>query len=323
MAMLGGAAVDWPLAARAQVTGRPRLIGVLSSQSESDPEPRSWIEAFSTRLQELGWKDGDNIRIAYRWAEGQDSRLPLLAKELVGLQPDVLLGAATSASTALRQYTLAIPIVFAQVADPVAAGLVTNLARPEGNLTGFTSFEFSIGGKWLQLLKECAPAVARVIVVFDPENRVWPEYLRSIEAAAPSLGMRLTPASVHGDTEIERAFDEVAKEPNGAAIVLPSVVTVRRREKLIALAVQYRLPAMYPYSFFVVGGGLMSYGIDVPDLYRRAASYADRILKGEKPAGMPVQQPTKLVLAINLKTATALGVTVPPILIATADQVIE
>jgi putative ABC transport system substrate-binding protein len=209
------------------------------------------------------------------------------------------------------------------VADPVSAGFVTNLARPEGNITGFTNFEFSIGGKWLQLLKDCARAVSRIALVFDPTNPSWAAYLRTIEAAAPSFGIKLTPASVRDATEIKQRITAIAREPNGAAIVFPSPVTMQHREMIIAATAEHRLPAMYPYRFFTVDGGLMSYGALVPDSYGRAASYANRILRGAKVAELPVQQPTKYELVINLKTAKALGLAVPATLLATADEVIE
>jgi putative ABC transport system substrate-binding protein len=320
--LVGGAAA-WPLAARAQQGERMRRIGVLMPQAESDPERRSWTTAFATRLRQLGWRQGENAQIDYRWLGGDTTRAASLAKELVDLQPDVLLAATPTVAVALRQYTLALPIVFTQVPDPVAAGLVTNLARPEGNITGFTIFEFAIGGKWLEALKECVPGLTRAGVFFDPGSSPWPLYLRAIEAAAPSLGVKLIPFPVQSDAEIERAFAGFATEPNGAIIAIPTATVVRRREKIIALAAGHRLPAMYPYRFFVADGGLMAYGTDLADLYRRAAFYVDRILKGEKPADLPVQNPTKFEFVINIKTAKALGLTVPPGLLVRADEVIE
>jgi putative tryptophan/tyrosine transport system substrate-binding protein len=235
----------------------------------------------------------------------------------------MIFAVATNSAAALRQQTLSIPIVFVQVADPVGQGFVTNLARPEGNITGFTNFEFSFGGKWLQVLRECAPGVNAVAVIFDPNLPTWAPYLRSIEAAAPTFGVRLTPAGVRDAADIEQRIAAFAREPNGALVVLPSPVTIEHRQSIIAAAARQRLPAVYPYRLFTANGGLMSYGVDVPDLYRRAASYVDRILRGAKVAELPVQQPTKYELTINLKTAKALGLMVPPTLLASADEVIE
>jgi len=318
---LAGAAA-WPLAPRAQQGGRVRRVGRLSTQIESDQVAQSWMTAFSARLQELGWKEGENLRIDYRWGDGA-TPISTLAKELVELQPDALLATNLGSALALRQYTLAIPIVFTQIADPVALGQVSNLARPEGNITGFTSFEFTIGGKWVEALKECVPDLRRAAVFFDPRVPSWAEYVRAIEAAAPSLGVRLIPSPVQNDAEIERAFAAFATEPSGAVIVAPTGITVSRREKIIALAARHRLPAIYPYRFYAAEDGLMSYGTDVANQYRQAASYVDRLLKGEKLADLPVQQPTKFELVINLKTAKALGLTAPETLLVRADQVIE
>jgi putative ABC transport system substrate-binding protein len=279
--------------------------------------------ALTQRLQELGWTDGRNVRIDYRFGDADATRMPKLAKELIELRPDVVFAAATLAATAMRQQTLSIPIVFAQVADPVSAGFVTNLARPNGNIIGFTNFEFAIGGKWLQVIKEWAPSVSRVLVVFDPEDPSWAAYLRTIEDAAPSFRVQLTPAGVRDPAEIEDSIAAFAREPNGAVVVLPSPVTVQHREAIIATVARHRLPAVYPYRFFTAGGGFMSYGVDVADLYKRAASYVDRILKGEKLADLPVQNPTKYELVINLKTAKALGLDVPATVLVRADEVIE
>jgi putative ABC transport system substrate-binding protein len=234
-----------------------------------------------------------------------------------------VLASGALAANALRQQTLSIPIVFVQVVDPVSAGFVTNLARPEGNITGFTNFEFSVGGKWLQLLKECAPSVDRIAVVFDPANPTWAAYLRTIEAAAPSFGVRLIPAGVRDAAEITQRVATFARDPNGALVVLPSPVTIRHREAIIVAAARHRLPTIYPYRFFTVDGGLMSYASDVLDSYRRAASYVDRILRGAKVAELPVQQPIKYELTINVKTVKTLGLAVPDSLLARADEVIE
>jgi putative tryptophan/tyrosine transport system substrate-binding protein len=321
--LLGGAAAAWPSATRAQQPERIRRVSVLMAIPESDPEAQAYLTAFREGLQKLGWMDGRNVRIDYRFADGDATRLPKLAKELIELRPDVIFAAATQAATAIRQQTLSVPIVFTQVPDPVSAGFVTNLARPNGNITGFTNFEFSIGGKWLEVIKECVPNVGRILVVFDPANPSWAAYLRTIEAAAPSFGVQLSPAGVGDVAEIQNAIASFAREPNGAIVVLPAPVTLLHREAIIATAAQHRSPAVYPYRFFTVSGGLISHGVDVPDLYKRAASYVDRILKGAKPAELPVQQPTKFELVINLKTAKALGLDVPLRLQQLADEVIE
>jgi putative ABC transport system substrate-binding protein len=321
---LVGSAAAWSLAARAQQTDQVRRIGVLWPWAESDPVARSWATAFATRLRELGWVEGSNLRIDHRWAGGDMTRITTLAKELVELQPDVLLGTVSTAALVLRQYTLAIPIVFVQTTDPVASGLVTNLARPEGNTTGFAvAAEFGIGGKWLEMLKECAPGLNRAALLFDPATPTSAFYVRAMEPAARSLGVQLLPFPMQSDADIERAFAEFAVKPHGGIITLATGSTLAHRGRIIALAAQYRLPATYPFRFFVTDGGLMSYGVDVPELYRQAATYVDRILKGAKLADLPVQQPTKYELVINRKTAAALGLVIPDKLLSTADEVIE
>jgi putative ABC transport system substrate-binding protein len=320
--LVSGAAT-WPLAARAQQPERVRRIGFLSVVAESDPEIQTWIRELTQRLQELGWTGGRNVRIDFRFGAADPKRISQLATELIEGHPDVIIAGGTAAATALRQQSLSIPIVFAMVPDPVLAGFVTNLARPEGNITGFTNFEFSVGGKWLQLLKECAPAISRIAVVFDPANPSWAAYLRTIEAAASSFGVQLTPVGVRDAAEIKQRVAVFAREPNGAVVVFPSPVTVQHRESIISAAAERQLPAIYPYRVYAVDGGLMSYGSSLLDVYRGVASYADRILKGAKVAELPVQQPTKYELAINLKTAKALGLTIPPSVLARADEVIE
>jgi putative ABC transport system substrate-binding protein len=322
LATLGGAVAAWPLAARAQQPGGMRRVGALLMLAESDLEVQSWIRELVQRLQELGWTNGRNVQVDFRFSDA-DERTSMLAAELIELRPDVVLASGALAATALRQQTLSIPIVFVHVVDPVSAGFVTNLARPEGNITGFTNFEFSVGGKWLQLLKECAPSVDRIAVVFDPANPTWAAYLRTIEAAAPSFGVRLIPAGVRDAAEITQRVATFARDPNGALVVLPSPVTIRHRETIIVAAARHRLPTIYPYRFFTVDGGLMSYASDVLDSYRRAASYVDRILRGAKVAELPVQQPIKYELTINVKTAKTLGLTVPDTVLARADEVIE
>src|SRR5215470_5954390 len=271
----------WPLTARAQQVDRVRHIGILNPTAEN-PESQTLIGEFTQRLQELGWTSGRNVRIDFRFGGADAMRLPTLATELVEEQPDVIIAIGSLAAAALRQQSLSLPIVFVQVVDPVSVGFVTNLARPEGNITGFTNFEFSVGGKWLQLLKDCAPSVDRIAVVFDPANPTWTAYLRTIEAAAPSFGLRLLPASVRDPAEIAQRFATFARDPNGAVVVLPGSVVIKHRESIIVAAARYRLPAIYPYRFFTADGGLMSYGSDMADLYRRGASYVDRILRGAK-----------------------------------------
>ena len=322
ISLLGGAAVLWPLAANAQ-SDRVRRVGYLSTLAQSDLEDQSWIKELVQRLQELGWTNGRNVQVDFRFSDADAARTSMLATELIELRPDVVLAAGALAATALRQQTLSVPIVFVRVVDPVSAGFVTNLARPEGNITGFTNFEFSVGGKWLQLLKECAPSVDRIAVVFDPANPTWAAYLRTIEAAAPSFGVRLIPAGVRDAAEITQRVAAFARDPNGALVVIPGPVTIGHRETIIVAAAQQRLPTIYPYGVFTVDGGLMSYGPDVPDSYRHAASYVDRILRGAKVAELPVQQPVKYELTINIKTAKALGVIIPPGVLAIADEVIE
>jgi putative ABC transport system substrate-binding protein len=284
---------------------------------------RKLVIGSQRRFAELGWTDGHNVRIEYRFGGGDATRMPQLAKELLELRPDAVLAATFSAATAMRQQTLSIPIVFVQVVDPVSAGFVTNLARPEGNITGITNFEFSIGEKWLQLIKECAPTVSSVAIIFDPANPTWAPYLRTLEAAAPKLGMQLTPVGVTNAADIERDITAFSRNPNGAIVVVPAPVTVNQRDKIIAMAAQHRLPAVYPFRFYPLSGGFVSYGVDLLESYRRAASYVDRILKGAKPADLPVELPTKFELVINLKTAKALGLAVPNTLLVSADEVIE
>jgi putative ABC transport system substrate-binding protein len=321
--LLGGAAAAWPLAARAQQGDGVRRVGALSTLAESDLEVQSWIRELVQRLQELGWTNGRNVQVDFRFSDADAARTSMLAAELIELRPDVVLASGALAATALRQQTLSIPIVFVHVVDPVSAGFVTNLARPEGNITGFTNFEFSVGEKWLQLLKECAPSVDRIAVVFDPANPTWAAYLRTIEAAAPSFGVRLIPTGVRDAAEITQRVATFARYPNGALVVLPSPVTIRHRETIIVAAARHRLPTIYPYRFFTVDGGLMSYASDVLDSYRRAASYVDRILRGAKIAELPVQQPIKYELTINVQTAKTLGLALPDSVLARADEVIE
>jgi putative ABC transport system substrate-binding protein len=323
ISLLGGAAAAWPLAARAQQFKRIRRLGVLMSFVVNDPEGLSRAAALEDGLRKLGWIKGQNIRIEYRWA-GDPEVLRTNAAELVGMAPDLILANSTPVMAVLREQGHAVPIVFTQVTDPVGEGLVPNLAHPGGHLTGFTSFEFSIGTKWLETLKQVAPRVTRVALVFNPQtapfaNLFWPP----IEAAAPSFALVPTPVGPLSFAELERSIDVFAREPNGSLIVMPDVSTVNYREGVIGLAARHRLPAVFPERIFATSGGLLSYGSDVVDIFRRAAGYVDRILKGEKPADLPVQTPTKYELVINLKTAKALGLTIAPNLLALADEVIE
>jgi len=320
---LGIAAAAWPLAARAQQPGGTRRIGVLTDLAENDAEAQSRLAAFRQGLQQLGWTDGRNVRFDTRWGAGDADRLRRYAAELVALVPEVILGVGGPAVGPLLQASRTTPIVFVQVTDPVAAGYVASLARPGGNATGFAMFDFGISVKWLEVLKEISPMVTRVVILRDPTIAAGIGLLGAMQAAAPALRMELSPVGVAEVAEIERAITAFGRESNGGLVVLPGAFTALRRDLIIALAAQQRLPAVYPYRYYVAADGLISYGPNTIEPYRRAASYIDRILKGEKPADLPVQNPTKYELVINLKTAKALGLTVPPTLLARADEVIE
>ena len=321
--LLGGAAATWPLMARAQQGERMRRIGVLSALAADDPEWQARLAAFHQGLQELGWIVGRNIRIEYRLGPGDGDSLRLRAAELVALALDAVVVNGATPLVPLLQATRSIPIVFVNVSDPVGAGFVTSLARPGGNATGFTQFEYGMSGKWLELLKQIAPGLKRVVVLRDPNIPTGIAQLAVLFSAAPSLGVVVSPLNMGDPGDIERAVTAFASEPNGGLILTAAAVGLRHRELIIALASRHRLPGIYPYRAFATGGGLMSYGIDTIDGFRRAAGYVDRILKGEKPADLPVQQPTKFELAINIKSAKALGLEVPPSLLAIADEVIE
>jgi putative ABC transport system substrate-binding protein len=316
-------AAAWPLAVRAQQPDRMRRIGVLMALASGDPVAQAQLTAFQKELNRLGWTEGRNIRIDYRWAAAVPDRMRTYAAELVQMTPDVIVANSPPVLAAVQQQTHTIPIVFVQIVDPVLSGFIQSLAKPGGNVTGPTEYEFVMGGKWLELLKEIAPAISRVAVILMPEHVTNAGLFRAIEASAPSLGVQLTRAAVREAAEVERAIDEFARESNGGLVVLPSPIAYLHRELIIALAVQHRLPALYPFRSFSVTGGLMSYGINPPDQFRQAAGYVDRILKGEKPGDLPVQAPNKFELVINLKTAKALGLTVPPQLLSRADEVIE
>jgi len=322
LTLLGSAAVAWPLAARAQ-TKRMRRIGVLMGLVANDPEAQSRVVAFENGLRELGWVKGRDLSIEYRWA-GDGNLLRDDAAELLAMAPDLILANSTPVTAALREHTGAVPIVFTQVTDPVGQGLVPNLAHPGGNLTGFTSFEFSIGTKWLEALKQTAPRVTRVALVFNPQSAPYADlFLRPVEAAAPSFSVASIRAAVRDPADVDRVFDALAREPNGGLVVLPDISMINYREAVIALAARHHVPAIYPFRFFAASGGLMSYGTDVTEVFRRAATYVDRVLKGTTPGELPIQTPTKYELIINLKTAKALGLEVPPTLLARADEVIE
>src|SRR5262245_51550671 len=319
--LLGGAAA-WPLAARAQGE-RMRRIGVLMTAAKDDQEAKAWLTAFQEGLQQLGWAQSRNVSIDYRWADDDWDRLGTYAAELVRMAPDVLFAGATPALAALLQQTRSLPMVFVQVSDPVKLGFVANLARPGGNITGFTNFEHPIGGKWLELIRDTAPGAMRVLVIFEPDIPAQFAYLQAIEAAASTFKVEFTRAGVRNAAEIERAIDAFAQEPKGALIVVPSALGIAHRDLIVALAARHHLPAIYPYPVFARSGGFISYGVDLADLYRRAASYVDRILKGAKPGDLPVQLPTKFELIANLKTAKALGLTIPEPFLQHADEVIE
>lgn len=321
--LLGGT-LALPLTARAQQPERMRRIGVLMAYAESDREGQAWVAAFREGLQKLGWTEGRNIRIDTRWAAADVEAIQRFAKELVALQPDLILTQNTPTTAAMLQQTRTIPIIFANVADPVGSGLVTNFPRPGGNVTGFILFEPTLAGKWLEVLTEIAPRVARVAFLFNPATAPYAEYyVNPFKAAARSIGVEAIAAPVHAASELESALAAQAREPNGGLIVIPDVFLSAHRAEITSLAARYRLPAVYPFRQFTELGGLLSYGNDAPDNFRRAATYADRILKGDKPADLPVQAPTKYELVINLKTAKALGLEVPLHLQQRADEVIE
>jgi putative tryptophan/tyrosine transport system substrate-binding protein len=321
--LLGGAAVAWPHAARAQQAERVRRIGLLMASAD-DREGQARVTPLKEGLKELGWTDGRNIQIETRFGGGDAGRIRAHAAELVALAPDVLVGHATPGTRALRQATSSIPIVMVAVNDPVEQGFVSSLAHPGGNITGFALINFQMVGKWLEMLKEAAPGVSRAALMFNPDTAsTYYVYLRSFEAEPRSIAVEVAEAPVRNTTEIEEAIAKLGREPGGGLIVPPDAFTVLHHQLLIRLAQQHRLPAVYAYRTYVAEGALMSYGPDVYDVFRRSASYVDRILKGAKPADLPIQQPTKFELAINLKTAKALGLQIPDKLLALADEIIE
>jgi putative tryptophan/tyrosine transport system substrate-binding protein len=323
ISLLGGAAA-WPLAARAQQSGQMRRIGVLGSLAETDSEAQSWDAAFRKRLVELGWIDGRNIHIDYRWGAGSVERMQLFAKELVRLNPDVIVTISTPATAALQAETHTIPIVFAMVSDPVGSGFIASLANPGGNITGFINIEASLSGKWLELMREIAPQVSRIGFLFNPQTAPYARYyLDTFRSAASAIAVEAIEAPVQSTEEVEAFMTKLGREAGAGLVVMSDTSTFVYRKTIYSLADRYRLPTIYPYRVFAAEGGLMSYGIVAPDLLRGAASYVDRILRGEKPNELAVQQPTKFELVVNLKTAKALGLKIPESFLLRADEVIE
>jgi putative tryptophan/tyrosine transport system substrate-binding protein len=322
IAGLGGAAA-WPMAVRAQQGNRVRRIGVLMPYDENDPEEKQRYSAFTQAFADLGWTDGRNVRIDPRWGHGDFIRIRALAQELVGSQPDIILASGTPPTVALQRETRTIPIVFTNAADPVASGFVAGLNQPGANITGFGAYEASMGGKWLELLTEIAPKLRRAAIMFNPDTPPALSFVPSFETAARSLMVTPINAPIHSDVEIETAIIALGREPGGGLVVMPDGFLQGRRASLIVAAARNNVPAVYPVPVFARDGGLLSYGVDVADLFRRTASYVDRILRGAKPAELPVQFPTKFEMIVNLKTARALGLTVPQSIMLRADEVIE
>jgi putative ABC transport system substrate-binding protein len=324
LGVLGSAAAAWPVVARAQQIERVRRVGILNGGEALDsPDVQARIGAFVQEMQQLGWIDGRNLRIDRRAGLGNPDNVRKYAAELVALAPDVILVNGAATMEPMLQATRTVPIVFTAVADPVGAGFVESLARPGGNVTGFLQFEYSLAGKWLEMLKQIAPGMTRAAVLRDPAISSGPAQFAAIQSAAPSVGVEISAINLRDAGEIERGIAAFARAGNGGLILTSSGLSVVHRERIIALAARHKLPAVYYRRYFVATGGLISYGYDIVDMHRRAAVYVDRILRGEKPADLPVQAPTKYELVINLKTAKALGITVPPTLLARADEVIE
>jgi putative tryptophan/tyrosine transport system substrate-binding protein len=321
----GAAAAAWPLAARSQQSERTRRIGVLMAFNETDARPKAWLSLFTQGLSELGWTDGRNLRMDVRWAADNVDRMQMFAQELVDIHPDVILAFGTPVTAALQRATRTIPIVFAIVSDPVGEGFVASLARPGGNITGFHNSEASIGGKWLELLVEIAPRANRIAMIFNPETAPGhgKYYMPDFEAAARSLNVTPIAASVRSVAELDNVISDLGHEPGGGFVAMADFFLFINRATMISLAAQNKVPAIYPWSEVPTAGGLISYGPDLGDIVRRAAPYVDRILKGAKPADLPVQVPTKFEIAVNVKTAKALGLQVPPSILVRADQVIE
>jgi ABC-type uncharacterized transport system substrate-binding protein len=322
--LVGGATVGWPLAARGQQSDAMRHIGVMTVLTENERATISNVQQLRDGLEALGWRTGKNIRFTYRYGGGNPERARAFAKELIELQPDLIVAHATPAAAALHQSTRTLPIIFVSVLDPVASGFVATLSRPGGNMTGFTNFEFSMGAKWLEVLKEVAPETSRVALMLSPDmGTYYTGYLRSVESVALSNNVQATLAPARNLHEIGQVISALGREPGGGLIVLPSAPITIYIQQIIELAARNRLAAVYPFEHYAADGGLVAYGADLDDIFRRSAAYVDRILKGEKPADLPVQMPIKFKLVINLKTATALGLEIPPTLLARADEVIE
>ena len=314
----------WPVAAHAQQSDRKQRIGVLMGLAENDPGTIGHVQELKRGLQAFGWLDGKNLEVANRYAVGDPERARALAKELVALRPDLIVGHSTPVAAALQQATRTVPIIFVSITDPVIGGFVASFAHPGGNMTGFTNYEFTMGAKWVEILKEVAPSTTRVSLMLNPDTgSYYVEYLRSVETVALSNAVQATLAPVRNTNEIERIITALGNEPGNGLIVLPSAPITTHIQLIIDLAARYRLPAIYPFREFAMQGGLISYGINLSNLFRQAALYVDRVLKGAKPADLPVQGPTKFELVINLKTIKALGLAVPPTLLARADEVIE
>jgi putative tryptophan/tyrosine transport system substrate-binding protein len=319
LGLVGGAAA-WPVVARGQ-SGPMRRIGVLAGSADDDPEMKARLAAFRQRLEKRGWSEGRNVQIETRFAAGE--KFEPLAKELVAMRPDVILAHTTPVAAALQRESRTIPMVFVNVSDPIGSGFIASLARPGGNFTGVLLYEEGIVGKWLAMLKEIAPRLERVALVANPKTTPYDYFLRSAEAIAPSLAIKLVPSPVATAADIKHAIDSLAGAPNGGLLLPPDSTTILHRDLIIALAAQHKLPAVYPFHFFVAAGGLISYGADRADIFGLAASYVDRILRGDKPADLPVQAPTKFDTSINLRTARALGLPIPPGILVAADEVIE
>ncbi len=321
---IAGSAIAWPLAANAQQGERMRLVGGLMGLRENDPEGRAWITAFEQGLADLGWSSGRNLRLIYRFSEGVLERTQKFAKELVGLTPDVILASNTPAVVALQEETHTIPIIFANLSDPVETGLVSNLAHPGGNVTGFAAFQYSMAGKWLEILREAIPNITPVVFLFDPDTAPYaPKYIEVLRASGTAVGVATRAAPVREFRDLESIIAAEGREPGGSIVVMPSNFAFVNRASIISFMARYRVPAIYPFRAMAKDGGLLFYGASAIDLYRRAASYVDRVLRNENPAQLPVQLPTKFELIVNLKTANALGIAIPSAILSRADEVIE